>query len=98
MTGIEGIEWTGDTVRSDIAGDPEAWLLAVGFLGDAPVVTTAEAFRRYVDNWMMQPGSVIEGDGALIHDSYTERFVFPAVGMVGGVAVYAIEGYGNFRR
>lgn len=97
MTGIEGIEWSGDSVRSDIAGDPEAWLLAVGFLGGAPIVT-AEAFRRYVESWMMRPGTVIEGDGALIHDSYTERFVFPAVGMVGGVPVYAIEGYGKFGR
>lgn len=46
----------------------------------------------------MGPGTVIEGDGALFHDSYTERFVFPAVGMVGGGAVYAIEGYGRFTR
>jgi hypothetical protein len=97
MTGIEGIEWTGDSVRSDIAGDPDAWLLAVGFLGAAPVVT-AEAFRRYVETWMPGPGSVIEGDGALIHESYTDRFVFPAVGMVSGVAVYVIKGYGNFQR
>jgi hypothetical protein len=97
MTGIDGIEWTGDSVRSDIAGDPEARLLAVGFLGSVPVVT-AEAFRRYVDNWTMRPGTVIEGDGALIHDSYTERYVFPAVGMVGGAPVYAIEGYGTFQR
>lgn len=97
MTGIDGIEWTGDSVRSDIAGDPDARLLAVGFLGDVPVVT-AEAFRRYVEYWMMGPGTVTEGDGALIHHSYTERFVFPAVGMVGGVPVYAIEGYGNFER
>ena len=97
MTGIDGIDWTGGSVRSDIAGDPDARLLAVGFLGDAPVVT-AEAFRRYVEHWTMGPGTVIEGDGALFHDSYTERFVFPAVGMVGGVAVYAIEGYGNFQR
>jgi len=97
VTGIEGIEWTGDSVRSDIAANPEAWLQAVGFLGDAPVAT-AEAFRRYVENWMMGPGTVYEGDGALIHDSYTERFMFPAVGMVGGVAVYAIEGYGTFER
>jgi hypothetical protein len=97
MTGIEGIDWTGDSVRSDIAGDPEARLLAVGFLGSVPVVT-AEAFRRYVENWMMGPGTVIEGDGALIHDSYTERYVFPAVGMVGGVPVYAVEGYGDFQR
>lgn len=97
MTGIEGIQWTGDSVRSDIAGDSDAWLLAVGFLGAVPVVT-AEAFRRYVENWTMGPHTVIEGDGALIHDSYTERFVFPAVGMVGGVPVYAIEGYGNFQR
>ena len=39
MTGIDGIDWIGDSVRSDIAGDPEAWLLAVGFLGSVPVVT-----------------------------------------------------------
>jgi hypothetical protein len=97
MTGIEGIEWAGGTVRSDIAGDPEARLLAVGFLGSVPVVT-AEAFRRYVDNWTMGPGTVIEGDGALIHDSYTDRYVFPAVGMFGGVPIYAIEGYGHFQR
>ncbi|ORB74671.1 hypothetical protein [Mycobacterium scrofulaceum] len=97
MTGIKGIEWTGDSVRSDIAGDPDAWLLAVGFLDSVPVVT-AEAFRRYVENWMMGPDTVIEGDGALIHDSYTERFVFPAVGIFGGVPVYALEGYGNFER
>lgn len=97
MTGIEGIDWTGGSVRSDIAGDPEVRLLAVGFLGSAPVVT-AEAFRRYVENWTMGPHTVIEGDGALIHDSYTDRFVFPAVGMVGGVAVYAVDGYGNFQR
>ena len=97
MTGIEGIDWTGGSVRSDIAGDPDARLLAVGFIADVPVVT-AEAFRRYVENWTMGPGSVIEGDGALIHDSYTERFVFPAVGMAGGVPVYAIEGYGHFQR
>jgi len=97
VNGVEGIEWTGGTVRSDIAGDPEATLEAVGFMGTVPVAT-ADAFRRYVENWMMGPGSVIEGDGALIHDSYTDRFVFPAVGMASGVAVYAIEGYGNFRR
>lgn len=30
MTGIEGIEWTRDSVRSGIAGDPEARLLPVG--------------------------------------------------------------------
>lgn len=97
MTGIEGIEWSSGSVRSDIAGDPEVELVAVGFLGSTPVVT-AEAFRRYVDNWTMGPGTVIEGDGALIHDSYTERYVFPAVGLVGGVPVYAIEGYGTFQR
>lgn len=97
MKGIEGIEWTGGSVRSDIAGDPDALLHAVGFLGDVPVAT-AEAFRDYVENWMMGPGSVTEGDGALIHDSYTDRFLFPAVGMAGGVPVYAIEGYGTFQR
>lgn len=97
MNGVEGIEWTSGTVRSDIAGDPAAGLEAVGFLGTVPVAT-AEAFRRYVENWTMGPGTVIEGDGALIHDSYTERYVFPAVGMAGGVAVYAIEGYGEFQR
>ncbi|CAM3779037.1 hypothetical protein H7J08_00930 [Mycobacterium frederiksbergense] len=97
MTSVEGIDWTGGSVRSDIAGDPAARLEAVGFLGTVPVVT-AEAFRRYVENWMMGPGSVIEGDGALVHESYTERFVFPAVGMASGVAVYAIEGYGAFER
>ncbi|MDY6869037.1 MAG: hypothetical protein SV966_00140 [Actinomycetota bacterium] len=97
MTGIDGIEWTGNSVRSDIAGDPDAWLLAVGFLGDVPVVT-AEAFRRYVENWTMGPGTVIEGDGALIHDSYTEWFVFPTVGVVAGVPVYAIEVFGKFER
>lgn len=97
MTGVEGIDWTGGSVRSDIAGDPDARLLAVGFLGDVPVVT-AEAFRRYVEHWTMGPGTVIEGDGALFHDSYTERFVFPAVGLVGGVAVYAVEGFGRFSR
>ncbi len=97
MTGVEGIDWTGGSVHSDIAADPDARLLAVGFIGDVPVVT-AEAFRRYVENWMMGTGSVIEGDGALIHDSYTERFAFPAVGMAGGVPVYAIEGYGHFQR
>ncbi len=97
MTGIDGIEWVGDSVRSDIAGDPDARLLAVGFKGDTPVVT-AEAFRRYVEHWVMGPGTVTEADGALIHDSYTERFVFPVVGMVGGVPVYAIEGYGTFQR
>jgi hypothetical protein len=47
---------------------------------------------------MMGPGTVTEGDGALIHDSYTDRFVFSAVGMTGGVPVYAIEGYGHFKR
>lgn len=57
MIGIEGIEWTGDSVRSDIAGDPDACLLAVGSLVDVPVVT-AEAFRRYVEHWMMGPGTV----------------------------------------
>lgn len=97
MTGVEGIDWTGDSVRSDIAGDPDARLLAVGFMGNVPVVT-AEAFRRYVEHWTMGPGTVTEADGALIHDSYTERFVFPVVGMVGGVPAYAIEGYGNFER
>lgn len=97
MTGIGDIEWTGGSVRSDIAGDPDARLLAVGFLGDVPVVT-AEAFRRYVENWIMGPDTVIEGDGALFHDSYTERYLFPAVGIVGGVPVYAIEGYGIFVR
>jgi hypothetical protein len=97
MTGIERIDWTGDSVRSDVAGDPDARLLAVGFLNSVPVVT-AEAFRRYVENWMMGPGTVIEGDGGLVHDSYSERFVLPAVGMVGGVPVYAIDGYGNFVR
>ena len=97
MNGIEGIDWTGGSVRSDIAGDPDARLLAMGFIGDVPVAT-AEAFRRYVENWMMGPGTVVEVDGALIHDSYTERFVFPAVGMAGGVPVYAIEGYGQFKR
>jgi hypothetical protein len=97
MTGIEDIDWAGDSVRSDTAGDLDAWLLAVGFLGSVPVVT-AEAFRRYVENWMMGPGTVIEADGALIHDSYTERYVFPVVGMVGAVPVYAIVGYGNFER
>lgn len=49
MTGVEGIDWTGDSVRSDIAGDPDAWLLAVGFIGDVPVVA-AEAVRRYVEH------------------------------------------------
>ena len=68
----------------------------MGFIGGVPVAT-AEAFRCYVENWMMGPDSVIDGDGALIHDSYTGRFVFPAVGMVGGVPVYAIEGYGHFQ-
>ena len=96
MTGIEGIDWNGGSVRSDIAGDPAARLRAVGFIGGVPVAT-AEAFRSYVENWMMGPDSVIEGDGALIHESYTERFVFPAVGIAGGVPVYAIEGYGQFQ-
>ncbi len=96
MTGIEGIDWTGGSVRSDIAGDPAARLHAVGFIDGVPV-TTAEEFRTYVENWMMGPDSVIEGDGALIHDSYTERYVFPAVGVAGGVPVYAIEGYGRFQ-
>lgn len=72
-------------------------LLAVGFLGDAPVVT-AEAFRRYVENWMMGSGTVFEGDGALMHESYTDRFVFRVVGIVGGVPVYGIDGYGTFQR
>lgn len=97
MKGIEGIDWTGGRVRSDIAADPGARLHAVGFIGDVPV-TTAEAFRDYVENWMMGPGSVTEGDGALIHDSYTDRFVFPVVGTADGVPVYAIEGYGDFQR
>ncbi|WP_078321680.1 hypothetical protein [Mycobacteroides chelonae] len=97
MKGVEGIEWTGGSVRSDIAADPDAQLHAVGFLGNVPVVT-AEAFRNYVENWTMGPGTVMEGDGALVHDSYTERFVFPAVGMADGVPVYAIEGYGTFQR
>lgn len=97
MTGLEGIEWVSASVRSDIAGAPDVWLPAVGFLASAPVVT-AEAFREYVENWMMGPGTVYEGDGALFHDSYTDRFVFRAVGVVDGVAVYAIEGYGNFER
>ena len=61
MTGIEGIDWTVGSVRSDIAGDPAAWLLAVGFIGGVPVAT-AEAFRCYVENWMMGPDSVIDGD------------------------------------
>src|SRR5690349_2434194 len=97
MQGIDGIEWVGGYARADIAGDPEIWLVAVGFLGDVPVAT-AEAFRCYVENWMMGPGTVIEADGALIHDSYTDRFVFPVVGMVDKVPVYAIEGYGVFER
>ena len=97
VKGIENIDWTGCSVRSDIAADPDASLLAVGFLGDVPVAT-AEAFRDYVENWMMGPGTVIEGDGALIHDSYTDRFVFPVVGIAGGVPVYAIDGYGIFQR
>jgi hypothetical protein len=97
MPGIEEIEWTGGSVRSDIAADPEARLLAVGFSGDVPIVT-AEAFRRYVENWMMGPGTVVEADGALIHDSYTERYVFPVVGIFGGVPVYALVGYGRFER
>lgn len=37
MNGIEGIEWTGDSVRSDIAADPEARLLAVGFWVASPL-------------------------------------------------------------
>ena len=97
MKGIEGLEWMVGSVRSDIAADPDARLHAVGFLGDVPVAT-AEAFRDYVESWMMGPGSVTEGDGALIHDSYTDRFVFPAVGIASGVPVYAIEGYGTFQR
>lgn len=97
MKGIEGIDWTGGSVRTDIATDQDARLLAVGFLGDVPVATAA-AFRDYVENWTMGPGTVIEGDGALIHDSYTDRFVFPVVGTAGGVPVYAIEGYGIFER
>lgn len=97
MQGIEGIDWTGGSVRSDIAADPDATLQAVGFVGDVPVAT-ADAFRDYVENWMMGPGTVIEGDGALIHDSYTDRFVFPVVGTADGVPVYAIEGYGIFER
>lgn len=96
-SGIEGAEWTIGTVRSDIAGDPEARLRVEGFIGDVPIAT-AEAFLNYVDNWMMQPGTVIEADGALFHDSYTERFIFPVVGMIGTVPVYAIAGYGNFSR
>lgn len=97
MKGIEGIDWTGGSVRSDIAADLDAQLHAVGFLGGVPVAT-AEAFRDYVEHWMMGPGSVTEGDGALIHDSYTDRFVFPVVGTANGVPVYAIEGYGVFER
>jgi hypothetical protein len=46
----------------------------------------------------MGPGTVIEGDRALIHDSYTERHAFPAVGIVGGAPVCAIDGYGHFQR
>jgi hypothetical protein len=97
VIGIEGIDWTGGPCSSTIAGDPEPRLTAVGFIGGVPVAT-AQAFRDYVENWMMGPGSVTEGDGALIHDSYTEKFVFPVVGMSGGVPVYAIEGYGTFQR
>ncbi|MFD3038529.1 hypothetical protein [Mycolicibacterium senegalense] len=97
MKGIEGIDWTGGCVRSDVAGDPDAQLHAVGFLGGVPVAT-AEAFRDYVENWMMGPDTVTEGDGALVHDSYTERFLFPVVGRADGVPVYAIEGYGVFQR
>lgn len=97
MKGIECIDWTGGTCASSIATDAEARLTAVGFIGGVPVAT-AEAFRDYVENWMMGPGSVTEGDGALIHDSYTDRFVFPVVGMADGVPVYAIEGYGTFQR
>lgn len=97
MKGIEGIEWTAGSVRSDIAANPDVRLHAVGFIGDVPVAT-AEAFRDYVENWMMGPGTVTEGDGALIHDSYTDRFVFPVVGTAEGVPVYAIEGYGTFHR
>ncbi|WP_458317918.1 hypothetical protein [Mycolicibacterium brisbanense] len=97
MKGIEGIDWAGGECSSDIAADPDARLLAVGFIGDVPVASAA-AFRDYVDNWTMGPGTVTEGDGALFHDSYTERFVFPVVGMTGGVPVYAIEGYGVFQR
>lgn len=95
MKGIDSIEWTCHRVRSDIAGDPDAWLLAVGCIGGVPVVT-AEAFRRYVENWKMGPGTVIEGDGALIHNSYTDRYVFPAFAMADGVPVYAVEIYGKF--
>lgn len=97
MQGIEGIDWTVGSVRSDIAADPDARLHAVGFVGKVPVAT-AEAFRDYVENWMMGPGTVVEGDGALVHDSYTDRFVFPVVGTADGVPVYAIEGYGAFQR
>lgn len=97
MIGIEGINWTSCEVRADVASDPDARLLAVGFIGDAPVAT-AESFRDYVEHWMMGPGTVTEGDGALIHDSYTDRFVFPVVGTANGVPVYAIEGYGLFER
>lgn len=91
------IEWTSSRVRSDIAADPDAWLSTEGFVGSVPVVT-AESFRRYVETWMMVPGTVIEADGALIHDSYSERFVFPVVGMVDGAPVYTIDGYGHFER
>lgn len=46
----------------------------------------------------MGPDTVTEADGALIHDSYTNPFIFPVVGMIGAVPVYAIEAYGNFER
>ncbi|MDG4668629.1 hypothetical protein [Mycobacterium sp. 236(2023)] len=91
------IEWTSEKVRSDIAADPDVSLLASGFIGNVPVATAA-AFRSYVENWMMGSGTVTEADGALIHDSYTERFIFPVVGMVGAEPVYALEGYGTFER
>lgn len=94
---IGQIDWTARRVRSDTAADLDVWLLAAGFMGDVPVVT-ADSFRNYVEHWMMSPGTVIEADGALIHDSYTERFIFPVVGMVGAEPVYAIEGYGCFER
>lgn len=91
------IEWSSEKVRSDIAADREALLLASGFLGNIPVATAA-AFRSYVENWVTGPGTVVEADGALIHDSYTERFIFPVKGMVGAEPVYALEGYGTFER